>query len=398
MRRLLFAPLFLFACAKQAPPPESATSAPAAAAAAADAPKFGKPERILFWTPEEQLAGYKNVHRIAPTRPVAPSATPKALPKGDASKLDGLEYEVDGEKFGVDGFVEHNHVVGLLVLKDGEVLLERYERGNAPDTRWISFSVTKSIVSLLVGAAIADKKIASVKDPVTKYLPQFEGTAYDGVTIENVLQMASGVAWNEDYADPNSDVGKTARFTAPQHLEYLAKQPRAAEPGTKFNYNTGETHLVGALLRAAIGGDLAPYLEAKIWKPYGMETEATWLLLEPDGAEHGGCCLSATLRDFGRLGLFTLANGAVSDGTRVLPEQWLAQSMAPSVGYPGYGYLWWLRGEGRYAAIGIFGQAIWVSPEEGLVIATHGMWPQAVGPSFSAHRAAFFRAVADSVH
>lgn len=393
MRRLILAP-FLFAACTQAttaaPPPSTATSE-------ANATAYPRPEKILFWTPDEQLVGYQNVDKIAATRPVAPSPKPRPLPPGDSKRLDGLTYEVDGEKFDVDGFVAHNHVVGLLVLKDGKVLLERYERGNDASTRWISFSVTKSLVSLLVGAAIRDGKIESVKDPVTKYLPRFEGTAYDGVTIENVLQMASGVAWNEDYADPDSDVGKTARFTAPQHLEYLAGQPRAAEPGTKFNYNTGETHLVGALLRAAIGGDLAPYLEEKIWKPFGMETEAPWLLLEPNGAEHGGCCLSASLRDFGRIGMFTLADGALDDGTRVLPDDWMKRSTTPSAPYPGYGYLWWVLGGGTYAAIGIFGQAIWVSPADGLVVATHGMWPQAVGPAFSAHRKAFFTAVAAAV-
>ncbi|MEQ8279435.1 MAG: serine hydrolase domain-containing protein [Deltaproteobacteria bacterium] len=343
------------------------------------------PERILFWTPEEQKVGYQSVERLGPTRTVAAAETASELPAGDP--LPSIQYTVDGKTFDTDGFVAHNHVVGLLVIKDGRVVLERYEGGNDANTRWISFSVTKSIVSLLIGAAVKDGKIGSVNDPVTKYLPNLAGSAYDGVTVENVLQMASGVEWNEDYADPESDIGKTARFTAPEHLAYLASKPRAAEPGTKFNYNTGETHLVGAMLRSAIGGDLAPYLSEKIWKPFGMQRDAVWPLLEKDGAEHGGCCLAATLRDYGRVGMFTLASGDA------LPADWMKQSTTPSKGYPGYGYLWWLK-DGTYAAAGIFGQSIWVSPQDGLVIASHSMWPKAVGKEFTGHRAAFFGAVA----
>ena len=309
MRAQLSIVCFLAACASNPPAPVEAKKP--------QGEQLPDVQKILFWKPAEQLVGYKSVDRIAPTRTVEAPKTPKALPAGEP--LGAVSYEVDGRLYDTDGFVAHNHVTGLIVIKDGKVVLERYERGNDEKTRWISFSVTKSIVSLLVGAAVKDGKIGSVDDPVTKYLPDLAGTAYDGVTVANVLQMASGVEWNEDYADPESDVGKTARFTAPQHISYLAAKPRAAEPGTKFNYNTGETHLVGAVLRSAIGGDLAPYLSKKIWQPYGMDTAAVWPTLEKDGAEHGGCCLAATLRDYGRLGMFTLASGKLDDGTEVLP-------------------------------------------------------------------------------
>lgn len=382
--RLLLVISCLTACASSAPAPKKAQAEQA----------FGDPQKLLFWTPEQQLAGYKNVERIYNTRSIPAGASTRALPKGAA--LSDVSYEVEGARFNVDGFIKHNHVVGLLVIKNGKVALERYERGNDASTRWISFSVTKSIVSLLIGAAIQDGHITAITDPVTKYLPKLKGTVYEGVTVENVLQMASGVKWNENYADPDSDLGKTARFTAPQHIEYLAARPRVAEPGARFNYNTGETHLVGAILRAAIGGHLAPYLSKKIWKPFGMQQEAVWPVLQKDGAEYGGCCIAATLRDYGRIGMFTLAKGKLEDGTEVLPKGWIERSTTPSKGYPGYGYLWWLSGE-TYSAAGIFGQAIFVSPKDGLVIATHSMWPQAVGKAFSAHRAAFFAAVAQAL-
>ena len=155
--------------------------------------------------------------------------------------------------------------------------------------------------------------------------------------------------------------------------------------------------LVGALLRAAIGNNLTTYLEHKIWQRFGMESDANWLLIEDGGAEHGGCCISATLRDYARIGLFTLHDGVLRDGTRVLPEGWMEASKTPSKGSEGYGYLWWLGDGGVYNAIGIFGQAIAVDPAEDLIIVTHSAWPQATGRAFSRHRAAFFAALTEAL-
>ena len=138
-----------------------------------------------------------------------------------------------------------------------------------------------------------------------------------------------------------------------------------------FNYNTAESNLVGEVLRAAIGMNAGPYLSQKIWQPMGMAFDANWLLSSPYGRETGGCCISATLRDYARLGLFALADGVLPDGTRVLPEGWIAASTSPSQGYEGYGYKWWLYGEGRYGARGVFGQAIFIDPASKLVVAAH---------------------------
>jgi len=210
------------------------------------------------------------------------------------------------------------------------------------------------------------------------------------------LQMASGVAWNEDYTDPNSDVASTGGSAA-DRLVYLSERPRLVPPGGAFNYNTGETNLLGAVLRAAIGTNLSAYLEEKIWQPFGMEHDANWLLLAPGGGEHGGCCLSATLRDYGRIGLFALRQGRLRDGTEVLADGWMAESITPSATNEGYGYLWWLRGEGVYSAAGIYGQAIHIDPAEDLIIVTHSYWPQATGREFSRHRNAFFAAVTEAL-
>jgi CubicO group peptidase (beta-lactamase class C family) len=152
---------------------------------------------------------------------------------------------------------------------------------------------------------------------------------------------------------------------------YLGQKPRDVEPGEVFNYNTAETNLVGTLLRSAIGNNLSTYLQEKIWQPFGMEADAYWNLTEPGGGEFGGCCINATLRDYGRLGLFALGNGHLPDGTPVLADGWMTQSTTPSAAYSGYGYLWWLGDSGNYSAIGIFGQGICVYPEQNVVVALH---------------------------
>jgi CubicO group peptidase (beta-lactamase class C family) len=353
---------------------------------------FGHLENVLNWTPEQQLRGYRNMDRIYPTRIVAAGPVPFPLPmrRFDAS---GVTYVVDGATFDTERFMRHNNVVGLLVIHDGAVALERYARGNGTDTRWYSFSVAKSIVSMLIGAAIVDGFISSVDAPVTQYLPLLKGTAYEAVTIRQTMQMASGVAWDETYADPRSDIAQTGG-TALDRLRYLLRKPRVAPAGTRFNYNTEETNLVGAVLRAAVGNNLSSYMTEKIWKPFGMEHDAHWLLLSEHGAEHGGCCLSATLRDYGRVGLFALRGGRVADGAEVLPARWMEDTTAPSPANTGYGQLWWLRGNGAYAAIGIYGQAIYIDPARQLVIVTHSMWPRATDRLLARHRDAYFAAVA----
>ncbi|MGD8359387.1 MAG: serine hydrolase, partial [Lysobacterales bacterium] len=143
------------------------------------------------------------------------------------------------------------------------------------------------------------------------------------------------------------------------------------------NYSTAEANLIGDVLRAAIGNNLSTYLEQKIWQPFGMESDAYWNLTEAGGGEFGGCCLNATLRDYGRLGLFALNNGRLADGTPVLPTNWMADSTTPSKANEGYGYLWWLNKNGAYEASGIFGQGIYVFPEKNLVIALQSARPDA---------------------
>jgi CubicO group peptidase (beta-lactamase class C family) len=360
-----------------------------------DAKHFGDPDMILFWTPPQQVAGYRNMDKLVRVREIRAGDQPLPLPEQPAD-LDALVVPNERGTMTVVDYLERQCVAGLLVIKNGAIVYERYRLGNTRETKWISYSVAKSVVSMLVGAAIRDGYIESVDEKVSDYLPRLQGSAYDQATLRDILQMASGVAWDETYDDPASDVNQASWNTLALY-DYLDDKPRNGEPGKTFNYNTAETNLVGNLLRAAIGNNLSTYLEQKIWQPFGMESDASWNLTEPGGGEFGGCCINATLRDYGRLGLFALNNGRLADGTPVLPKNWMAESTTPSAGAPYYGYLWWLRAGGAYQASGIFGQGIYVDPRENLVIALHSARPDADRDEDRALQAALFEAIAGAL-
>ena len=347
---------------------------------------------VLFWSQDKRDTEFGNIELHYPTREIKSANPTMALPY-QPTDLSGVKYEVEGTHYTLEDHMTSLHVGGLLVVHKGDIVYERYGLANDEDTRWIAFSVAKSVTSMLIGAAIQDGYIESVDDPVTDYLPRLKGGSYDGVTIENVLHMASGVDWNEDYFDPKSDVSIAGAANAMELIKHLNTLGKNAKPGDVFNYSTGDTNLVGAILRAAIGNNASAYLEAKIWQPYGMESDANWLIDGTYGVETGGCCLLATLRDYARIGLFAMNDGVLPDGTRVLPEGWMAASTSPSKAYKGYGYLWWLRPNGTYAAQGIFGQMIYINPKTETVIVTHSAWPKAVGDEFGAHRWAMVEAI-----
>jgi len=319
------------------------------------------------------------------------------LPKAEPS-LEGLTWSHADRSWTVDDYMKAYNVSGVMVVKDGKVMLERYGLGRKPEDRWISFSVTKSITSTLVGAAIKDGKIKSIDDQVTSYIPELKGSAYDGVSVRNLLTMSSGVKWNEDYADPNSDVARAgATITEPgvnPIVSYMKALPRAYEPGTKFTYNTGETDLVGILLSNAVGKTLSQYASEKLWQAYGMERDATWIV-DRAGHERGGCCMSMTVGDYARFGQFML-DGGVARGQQILPDGWIEQATTAQItkGAPpaGYGYFWWLGQGGPYQASGIFGQSIAVVPDERLVIVVNSAWPSATGRELFVARSAFINA------
>ena len=325
---------------------------------------------LLFLPSEAREVAFGAIDQLLPTRTITASTDPQPLLDAPLP-LGELVYQVDQTEQTIDKLLDDRRVRGFLVLQGNQILLEHYAKGHGPDTRWISFSVTKSVTSMLIGAAIRDGFIDSVDDSVTRYLPRFIGTAYENVTVGQVLQMASGIKWNEDYDDPESDVAKAGGANGLTLLSYLSGLESSASPGGRFNYNTAETNLAGEILRAAIGNNATTYLERTIWHPFGMADDATWLLGEPYGGELGGCCISATLRDYGRLGLFAKSQYLGTESQRI-NHAFMKESVVPSQGYDGYGYLWWLWGGDVFSAIGIFGQHIYINPALDLVVAMHG--------------------------
>ena len=340
--------------------------------------------------PGVQVNTFRNIDRLFATRTVKRGGQVFPLPTG--KPLANFKFISGGKDYDLYDYVSLNRVSGLLLIKDGQIAHEQYELGNTEKTRWMSMSIIKSFTASLVGAAIKDGSIRSLDEQLTTYLPQFVGTAYEGVTVRNLVQMASGVRWNETYTDPSSDRRRMLEVQNSQKpgavLELMAKLPRAAAPGTRWNYSTGETHVVGALVQAAVKKPVAQYLSERIWAKFGMESDATWWLEFPDGLEVGGSGLSATLRDYGRLGLFLLGGGKAG-GEQVLPESWVQEAGTPKmVGDQSvdYGYMLWpipnsagTINEGAFEARGIFGQHLYVNPRESVVIAVWSALPKPTG-------------------
>lgn len=323
--------------------------------------------------PDIAINTFRNIQRLFPTRVVERGARITPFARAEEPLTD-FEFTLNDTRYDLYDVLALNRVAAMMIVKDDRVLFERYFMGNTPDTRWMSMSVVKTITVLLIGAAIQDGYIETIEDQITDYLPQLRGSAYDGVTVEQIISMTSGVDWNEAYTDPNSDRRQMLDAQIGQEpgaiLNLLASLPRHSPPGTRWNYSTGETHIAGALVQAATGKWAADYLAEKLWIPLGMESEATWWLESEGGLEVGGSGLSATLRDFARIGQFLLNEGTIN-GQQVVPAGFVSRAgsrtmvSGSSVGY-GYG-LWPLHGR-SYAAVGIFGQFIFVDPDLDLVV------------------------------
>lgn len=352
---------------------------------------------LLFWNQDQRDAAFRALDRLpllAKTRVVAAGPTPSPLPPGPPLKL-----PVD-----VDAFMAGQRSAAVLIVHDGKLRLERYGLGFDASGRWTSFSVAKSVTSTLVGAALRDGHIRSMDDKVTDYIPEMKGSAYDAVSIRQLLTMTSGVRWNEDYRDPASDVALFNKHQPEEGVDalvsYLRRLPREVPPGTRWNYSTGETNLVGILVTRAVKKPLATYLSEKIWVPAGMEQQATWILSRT-GAEISGCCLQAAPRDFARFGVFIL-DGARINGQAIVPDGWLADATREQIAIAqpgrGYGYQWWTRPEGAFDARGIFGQGIFFDPKRKLVIVTNANWGGGASDRASAGaRDAFFQAVQKAI-
>jgi CubicO group peptidase (beta-lactamase class C family) len=358
--------------------------------------------------PKVQVKTFEHSDELFPVRVVERGTSVRKLPAAK-TPLKNVRFEAGGKLHDLFDYLSLNRVAGLLILKNGEVVLEDYELGIGPETHWPSFSVAKSVTSTLIGAALKDGAIASLDDPVTKYVPALKGGAYEGVSVRNVIQMASGVKWDETYTDPKSDRRKLLEIQLEKKpgtiLPFMSALSRAGAPGTIWNYNTGETFVAGAVLEGATHKPLAKYLSEKIWVPWGMESEARWWLESSDGAGVGGSGLVATLRDFARMGLLVEADGVI-DGKRIVPDRWFDEAgSGKEIGGKRveYGYLWWTfpKGDalhsGAFQAVGIFGQHVYVNRKEKVVIAVLSAQPKPTGSEVVDDNA-FFGAVVKALH
>jgi CubicO group peptidase (beta-lactamase class C family) len=359
--------------------------------------------------PRVEVATFEHSDMLFPVKVVERKGAVRPL-VASAIHLKGLQFKSGNKDYDLFDYLAYNRVAGLLILKNGEVVLEDYELGTGPETRWPSFSMAKSVSSTLVGAAIQQGLIKSLDDPITQYLPEMKAGAYEAISIRNVLQMASGVKWDETYTDPKSDRRKLLEAQLAQKpgtiIAYMDALQRAGAPGSIWNYSTGESFLVGALLERMTHKPLATYLSETLWSPLGMERDATWWTESAGGMGLSGSGLGATLRDYARFGSFVLDDG-VLDGKRIVPEGWFREAGSAHViggKKVDYGYFWWPipAGDpihlGAFQAIGIFGQHMYINPTEKLVIVVLSARPKPDSLSYPVSDTAFFAAVAKALH
>lgn len=345
-------------------------------------PNSGLWTMLTLFSDETRADNFRQFHTLFPSKSIDP---------GDSvwdfeSNLKPLPefYTFEGQEYRIDEFMERTSTTGFALARHGEMLYEAYFSGYEADSLPTSFSVAKSFVSALVGIAIERGYIASVRDPVELYVPALADTAYGPIPLHHLLTMSSGVDFDEDYADPRSDINRlplrifVLRKGLPDLLEELEV---LREPGVYRQYSSSDTMVLGLVLQGATGRSPARFLEETIWKPAGMEYPAYWCTdLQGHTLAYG--FLSVSLRDYLRFGRLYLSEGQ-RDGEQIIPAEWVARSVNPQElhlqpgdnarsDWPlGYGYQWWILGQphGDFAAIGIWGQYIYVHPGHGVVIA-----------------------------
>jgi len=369
-------------------------------------------KEMLTWDGQQRVVGFRNDYRSY-RGDVFKAAVPRPIPRLSRS-LSAATYDYHGQRYGLQEYISRNNVTGMMVIKDGKIAWQYYGGGNTPTTLWTSRSVGKSVVSTLVGAAVKEGKIASLDDEIVKYNPAVRGTAWEHVTVRQLMQHTSGVKWSEDYTNPQSDFAKLTQCEANAGtyacVNALVNDPQRqayARPGEAWSYSSGGAWLLGDTLEKATGKSLAQYLQEKIWQPYGMTHDGVWHSYQPGRHDVGAHGFNATLEDWGKFGLFIMNNGVLPDGTKVLPDGWVKAARTWSTadksvtaGHPdgSYGYQWWnnsvpvtarnvgpvkgLESQDTMWALGIFGQIIAVNQKEKLVIVQWSVWPKAE-PSFS---------------
>lgn len=281
----------------------------------------------------------------------------------------------DGQTVNFQHYIKDNHTVAMLIIRNDSILYEQYFQGYNRSAVIPSFSTAKSIVSILIGCAIEDGLIGSVQDPVTKYIPEMKKNGFDQVTIEHLLQMTSGLKFNEGYANP---FGEIATFYYGKRLrQATSKLKLESAPGQTFKYTSGNTQILGLILdKVLTDKTLTAYLQEKLWEPLGMEYDASWSIdTKKNGLEKTFCCINATARDFAKIGRLFLHKGNWN-GRQIISEEWVHTSTKVDTTHGSawfYQYQWWLpTPSGDYLTNGHHGQYIYVNPDKNLIIVRLG--------------------------
>lgn len=367
---------------------------------------------LTLFESENIVENFRSMDHIFDSKPVHRGDEVNVLKKIKGRLPETYYYQ--GEEKSIQSFLEETWTTGFVVLKDGKIYYEEYFLGNEEDTKVISWSVSKSIISALVGIAVNDGYIKDIQEPVTEYVPSLQGSGYSGVPIKDILQMSSGIHFNEDYADFNSDINRMGRALAFNTSidEFVSSLESEREPGTYNHYVSMDTQVLAMLLREATGQNLTEYMEKNLWSKMGMEEDAYWLL-DRKGMELAFGGLNAVLRDYARFGLLYM-NGGSYNGQEIVPAGWVEDSVTPDSPHlmpgrkgpdqeelMGYGYQWWLPADtdGDFMAIGIYNQYIWIHPELGVVIAKSSAYPDydLDGTLKTRESIAMFRAIAEGI-
>ena len=341
-------------------------------------PKIKMLHKTLTLFDEDKIVeNFRSFNSVWPTSELSKSSNPHVYAKGKSIKLPE-EFEYLGNSYSGDEFLKDSRTTGFLIIQNDSIVFENYYLGNTETTRNISWSMAKSFISALIGIAVEEGHIESVMQKVDDYCPILKGSGYEGVRIKDVLQMSTGVGFNEDYGDLTSDINRWGRgFALGQSQDaFAATLEREIEPGTVNHYVSINTHVLGMVLTAATGRTITSYMQEKLWEPVGMEHDAYWLI---DGYNMemalGG--LNATLRDFAKIGSLFLHKGKMN-GKQIVPQPWVrlstsadAPHVEPKSEQFGYGYQWWLPDgeEGEFMARGVYNQNIYINPTTKTVIA-----------------------------
>lgn len=373
---------------------------------------YNNPYRVGSWSALDQVPGVQ-------TRPVAHDAA-FVSPLPHAAPPRAIVYRYRDTAYTLADYLERQRVTGLLVLKNGEIVAEHYRYGRRDDARFISFSMAKSVTALLVGMAQARGQIASLDDPAETYVKALAGSAYGATTVRQLLRMSSGLSFSERY-DGKDDISRLSRASAGVRgagtpTEVLRSiSERHSPAGEKFVYASAETDVLGRVLVAATGRNMAELTSEWLWKPMGAEHNAYWRI-GADGQEQAYGAFNASLRDWARLGLLLANDGKVQGANgaqQLLPLDYLLDATDPArqptafrprraTAYFGYGYQFWLfpMRERSFAMQGIHGQTLFVQPASGIVMVMTSVWEQASGrqdPQPGEERDALWRGVLRSL-